>query len=240
MASAGRSWRATRCRPPQLTVMSAPSSRATTHGATGSQAVNSVGTGRVVRIRPPSCTGAVVAPGAPRLTATAVSDTRIDLEWTRRRTITAAAPSPATRSRCRPTAADWSDLVANTSQDQHVTYNHTGLRSGSRRYYRVSAINSIGAGNPSNVADTTTPDTTGPIVREAVSPAASATPFASSNFNEPISTRVRTAHAACQRLHRHRRRRSRSRLMRSHSVAKFELSPWASCPARSRRVRPSR
>ena len=47
-----------------------------------------------------------------------------------------------------------------------TTYNHTGLRSGSRRYYRVSAINSIGAGNPSNVADTTTPDTTGPIVRE--------------------------------------------------------------------------
>ena len=49
----------------------------------------------------------------------------------------------------------WSDRVANTG-NANTTYSHTGLAPGSTRYYRVSAINSAGAGNASNVASATT------------------------------------------------------------------------------------
>ena len=127
---------------------------------------------------------AVVAPPAPKdLTATAVSDTRIDLEWT--------APgnggSPITGHRIEVsfTGNSWSDLVADTAKTD-VTYSHTGLRSGNRRYYRVSAINSVGTGTASNVADATTPDTIAPTLQTNSN---CGDTFCVLVFNEPLDDR---------------------------------------------------
>ena len=52
----------------------------------------------------------------------------------------------------------WSDL-ATTGANTH-SYGHAGLSAGTTRHYRVSAVNAVGAGNPSNVANTTTELTT--------------------------------------------------------------------------------
>ena len=52
----------------------------------------------------------------------------------------------------------WTNHVAATS-DAATTYAHTGFAAASTRHYRVSAINSVGTGNPSNVDDATTATT---------------------------------------------------------------------------------
>ncbi len=49
----------------------------------------------------------------------------------------------------------WGQLVAHTSSTA-TTYRHAGLAAGTTRHYRVSAINDIGTGEPSNVAAATT------------------------------------------------------------------------------------
>ena len=49
----------------------------------------------------------------------------------------------------------WTELIADTASAL-TTYQHTGLTASSRRYYRVSAINSVGTAVPSNVANATT------------------------------------------------------------------------------------
>ena len=95
------------------------------------------------------------APGAPTaLMATADGQTQIDLSW--------AAPSDdggaditGYKIEVSTDNSTWSDLVANTGSTT-TTYAHTGLDAGSTRHYRVSAINSVGTGDPSNVANATT------------------------------------------------------------------------------------
>ena len=94
-----------------------------------------------------------VVPDAPTaLVAEPDGTTRIDLSWT--------APEDnggveITGYRIEVSAdggMNWTDLVADTASTATM-YSHTsGLSSGDRRHYRVSAINSIGPGNPSRVA----------------------------------------------------------------------------------------
>ena len=99
-------------------------------------------------------TPVVNAPGAPtRLTATADGETEVDLSWT--------APSDdggvsitGYRIEVSNNGSSWSNLEANTNSAS-TTYTHTGLMAGDTRHYRVSAINSEGAGPASN-ADTAT------------------------------------------------------------------------------------
>ncbi|MXY79956.1 MAG: hypothetical protein F4Y94_09795, partial [Chloroflexi bacterium] len=94
-------------------------------------------------------------PGAPTgLTAVAPGQTQINLAWT--------APSESGTSaitgykiEVSTDGATWTELVANTSNTT-TTYNHTGLAANSTRHYRVSAISSSGAGEPSGVATETT------------------------------------------------------------------------------------
>ena len=120
-------------------------------------AINSAGTGPVSNVdnattdSPPAAT----APGAPTgLTATANGQTEIDLSWT--------APSDdggaditGYRIEVSTDGSSWSDLEANTGSGS-TTYSHTGLMAGNTRHYRVSAINSVGTGTASDVADATT------------------------------------------------------------------------------------
>ena len=138
------------------------------------RAVNSAGDG------PWSATVAeattITPPGAPTgLTATANGQARIDLSW--------AAPSndggsaiTGYRIEISEDGSGWSDLVGDT-RSSATSYSHTGLAPGITRHYRVSAINSAGAGNASNavnaatdiapapdlVVDTFTVDTSAPV-----------------------------------------------------------------------------
>ena len=100
------------------------------------------------------CASAIV-PGAPTgLTATANGQTRIDLSWT--------APSDdgganitGYRIEVSSDGSSWTDLVTNTGNTTR-SYSHTGLTAGTTRHYRVSAINSVGMGQPSGIATGTT------------------------------------------------------------------------------------
>ena len=106
---------------------------------------------------------AITVPGVPTdLSASTGGDTRINLSWT--------APgddggSPITGYKIEVSPdgnANWTELVANTGNTT-TTYAHIGLAAGTTRHYRVSAINSAGAGDPSNIDDATTRPITGPI-----------------------------------------------------------------------------
>ena len=102
-------------------------------------------------------------PGVPTdLSASSGGNTQINLSWT--------APgddggSPITGYKIEVSPdgnANWTELVANTGNTT-TTYAHIGLAAGTTRHYRVSAINSAGAGDPSNIDDATTRPITGPI-----------------------------------------------------------------------------
>ena len=95
-------------------------------------------------------------PGAPSgLTATASWTTRIDLSWTAPASTGGSASTGYKIEVSSDTGASWTDLVANTG-DANTTYSQIGLAPGTTRHYRVSAINSNGTGDASNVANATT------------------------------------------------------------------------------------
>ena len=96
------------------------------------------------------------APGAPTgLTATASGTTQIDLSWTAPGS-TGGSAITGYKIEVSPDGTDgWTDQVANTSNTT-TTYAHTGLTAGETRHYRVSAINTNGTGDPSNVDSATT------------------------------------------------------------------------------------
>ena len=96
------------------------------------------------------------APEAPTgLTGTANGETEIKLSWT--------APSnnggdAITGYKVEVSAngtSGWSNVVADTASTD-TTYSHTGLSAGNTRHYRVSAINSAGTSDASNVVGATT------------------------------------------------------------------------------------
>ena len=109
----------------------------------------------LTRVVPPPPPVTATAPGAPTgLTATANGQTQIDLSWT--------APSDdggasitGYKIEVSTNGSSWSDLEANTGSSS-TSYSHTGLDPGSTRHYRVSATNSEGTGDESNVANATT------------------------------------------------------------------------------------
>ena len=95
------------------------------------------------------------APGQPtRLTATARGTSRIELDWT----APSSAEGPVTGYRIQVSTTGtsrWTALEDDT-ESRATKYTHTGLDPGTRRYYRVAAINSAGRGVWSNVANATT------------------------------------------------------------------------------------
>ena len=106
---------------------------------------------------------AATAPGAPTgLTATARGAAKIDLSWTAPAEDGGAAVTDykievcaqATAAAC-DTDAEWSELDSATVSTD-TTYAHSGLTAGTTRHYRVSAVNSVGAGDASAVASGTT------------------------------------------------------------------------------------
>ena len=115
---------------------------------------NSVGTGLASNVA--SATTATVTPAAPtRLTATAKNGPpRIDLSWTAPAD-NGGAPISGYKIEVSSDGSTWSDLHADTGTTT-TTYSHTALSGGDTRHYRVSAINSVGTGSASKVANATT------------------------------------------------------------------------------------
>ena len=120
-------------------------------------AINSVGSGAASNIdNATTGTPAATAPGAPTgLTATASGTTRIDLAWTAPGSTGGTAITGYKIESSSDDGSTWTDRVADTSSTT-TTYAHTGLAPGTTRHYRVSAINTVGTGLPSNVANATT------------------------------------------------------------------------------------
>lgn len=114
----------------------------------------------------------VVAPGAPTgLTANANGQNRIDLTWNAPSDDGGAAIT-GYRIEVSTDGSSWSDLVSDTASTA-TSYSHTGLDAGSVRRYRVSAINSAGAGAPAVPANATTD---APTPTPTATPSATATP----------------------------------------------------------------
>ena len=94
-------------------------------------------------------------PGSPTgLTATANGQTRIDLSW--------SAPSDnggaditGYRIEVSENGSSWTTRATNTGNTA-TSYSHSDLTAESTRHYRVSTINSVGTGQPSNTANATT------------------------------------------------------------------------------------
>ena len=105
------------------------------------------------------------APGRPdpptHLTAEAAGETQIDLSWTAPEHTNGSAIVGYRIEVSTDRGTSWNDLIADTGSTG-ATYAHTGLVSGATRHYRTSAINSVGAGAPSNIASATTDDLTPP------------------------------------------------------------------------------
>ena len=147
-------------------------------------AINTNGTGDPSNVD--SATTAATAPGAPTgLTATASGTTQINLSWTAPGS-TGGSAITGYKIEVSPNGTSWTDQVANTSNTT-TTYAHTGLTAGDTRHYRVSAINTNGTGDPSNV-DSATTDATAPGAPTGLTATASGTTQIDLSWTAPGST----------------------------------------------------
>ena len=117
--------------------------------------VHVIGIIRLYFAGPPPGPSPAATPGAPTgLSATANGQTQIDLSWSGPSDGGGAAIT-GYRIEVSADRTAWSDLVGDSGSTS-TTHSHTGLTAGSTRHYRVSAINSAGAGRVSAIATGTT------------------------------------------------------------------------------------
>ncbi len=121
------------------------------------RAVNSVGASLPSNISS-ATTNSASKPGRPTgLGATVSGREQINLSWTAPKDDGGAAIRGYRIEISANTGNTWTDLVANTGGGIGISsYAHTELQPGTTHHYRVSAINSVGIGNPSNVVNATT------------------------------------------------------------------------------------
>ena len=122
----------------------------------------------------------------PSLAATASGATQIDLSWSAPASTGGSAITGYKIEVSPNGTSGWTDLVANTSNTT-TTYAHTGLTAGDTRHYRVSAINTNGAGTPSNV-DSATTGTSVPGTPTGLAATASGTTQIDLSWSAPAST----------------------------------------------------
>ena len=128
----------------------------------------------------------VTTPGAPTgLAATATGPSQIDLAWTAPAS-TGGSAITGYKIEVSPDGSSWSDLVADTASTA-TAYAHTGLAPATTRHYRVSAINTNGAGDPSNV-DSATTGTTVPGAPTGLTATASGTTAINLSWSAPATT----------------------------------------------------
>ena len=118
-------------------------------------AINEIGTGEPSNVAD-ATTDAVVPDPPTNLVATAKEPTLIELNWSAP-AYNGGAPIVSYRIEVSEDGITWTDLQRSTGVSL-TTYSHVGLKPGSTRHYRVSAINIAGTGSPSNTASATTDD----------------------------------------------------------------------------------
>ena len=105
-------------------------------------AINNVGTGEYSTTT--DATTATATPGTPtNLTATAVSDTQIDLSWDAPSQDGGSAITDYDLEYSEDGNEPWTDLTTSVTT---TSFDDTGLTAGSTRHYRVAAINNVGTG----------------------------------------------------------------------------------------------
>lgn len=146
-------WRTLRGNHPTTSFPHVGLNRATTQHYRVS-AVNVAGAGPASDIAT-ATTDAVVPDPPTGLSATAAGTSQIDLSWTAPGDDGGAALTGYRIEVAEHANGPWSNREANTGTTA-TTYPHTGLDPASTRYYRVSAINSVGTGRTSGVVRATT------------------------------------------------------------------------------------
>ena len=121
-------------------------------------AINREGVSRASRVAS-AITDATVPDAPTGLQATAVTSTQIHLFWLAP-AYDGGAPVTGYRIEVSENGTAWTDLRTNT-QSRATAFQHTGLMPGSTRHYRVSAINRVGVGAPSDTASAATDDPVG-------------------------------------------------------------------------------
>ncbi|WP_394352549.1 fibronectin type III domain-containing protein, partial [Candidatus Nitrosotalea sp. FS] len=129
-------------------------------------AINSIGTGNASSTASAVPTQVITVPGSPTLNATPLSSTSINLSWMPPSSDGGSAINGYKIEYANGTST-YTVLVANTGNTQ-TSYIHSGLSTGKSYTYRITAINSIGAGNPSNAVTTQPQDTKTPTIVSAV------------------------------------------------------------------------
>ena len=118
-------------------------------------AINSAGVGPPSNTANATTDAPATVPGSPAgLSASADGEMEIDLSW-REPGSDGGSLVTGYRIEVSDSGSNWSVLAADTSSSR-TSYTHRGLTGGSTRYYRMSAINSAGVGQPSNTANATT------------------------------------------------------------------------------------
>ncbi|HJT10718.1 MAG TPA: fibronectin type III domain-containing protein [Candidatus Nitrosotalea sp.] len=116
-------------------------------------AVNSVG--ESAQSNEANAIPVTVPPPPTSLAATAVSSSQINLNWSAPSGNGGAAIIGYKIERSNDTGTTWNGIVPNTNSTS-TAFSDTGLASNTQYEYRVSAINSVGTGQPSNTVSATT------------------------------------------------------------------------------------
>lgn len=127
-------------------------------------AINSIGTSSPSNTASATTPSDVTVPSSPtEFAADAISSSQINLSWTAPTNDGGSAITGYDVERSVDNGNTWYTVVSNTASD-NTAYNDTGLSQGTIYTYRVSAINAIGTGSPSNIASATTDTSTSGIV----------------------------------------------------------------------------
>lgn len=145
-------------------------------------AINGMGTSSPSNTATASTPSDVTITSSPtELVATTISSSQINLSWT---TPTDDGGSEITGydvERSPDNGNTWYSVISNTGNN-NATYNDAGLSQSTTYTYRVSTINGIGTGSPSNTASATTSTSTSGIVLNNIQSTSGSTTLSSNRI----------------------------------------------------------
>lgn len=145
-------------------------------------AINGMGTSRPSNTATASTPSDVTVPSSPtELAATAISSSQINLSWTTPKDNGGSEVTGYNVERSPDNGNTWYTVISNTGNN-NAAYNDTGLSQSTTYTYRVSTINGIGTGSPSNTASVTTSTFTRGIVLNNIQSTSGSTTLSSNRI----------------------------------------------------------